>query len=130
MDIVDAAREWMGTPWRHQCAIKGRGIDCQSLLRYSAEKIGLNLPDIPEDYSRTPSHSLKQWLDKHLQPCEQQPGCIALMNLGTDIPYHLAIITDIGLIHAWNGGPRKVVEHRIDQHWQRRIVQCYKMGDT
>ena len=129
MGIIEAARGWIGTPWRHQCQIKGAGVDCQMLLEAAAVESGIVLPRIPTDYSRTPSIRLKQWLDDNLVDCEQSPGCIALLNLGTGIPYHLAIITDIGLLHAWNGGPKRVTEHRIDESWQRRIVQCYKMGD-
>ena len=32
-DIVDAARLWLGTPYRHQMAMRGAGTDCLGLLR-------------------------------------------------------------------------------------------------
>jgi cell wall-associated NlpC family hydrolase len=32
-EIVDAARGWIGTPYRHQAATLGAGCDCQGLLR-------------------------------------------------------------------------------------------------
>ena len=31
--IVEAARGWIGTPYRHQASLKGVGADCLGLLR-------------------------------------------------------------------------------------------------
>jgi len=31
--IVDAARGWIGTPYRHQAACRGAGCDCLGLVR-------------------------------------------------------------------------------------------------
>ena len=31
--IVDAARRWIGTPYRHQAATLGAGCDCLGLVR-------------------------------------------------------------------------------------------------
>src|SRR3954451_7338069 len=32
-DIVAQAREWIGTPFRHQASLKGVGCDCLGLVR-------------------------------------------------------------------------------------------------
>src|SRR5436853_5189838 len=32
-DIVAAARQWLGTPYRHQASLKGVGCDCLGLVR-------------------------------------------------------------------------------------------------
>ncbi|CAN5340949.1 hypothetical protein BH09PSE2_BH09PSE2_03510 [soil metagenome] len=32
-DVVDAARRWLGTPYRHQQSLIGVGADCLGLLR-------------------------------------------------------------------------------------------------
>ena len=32
-DIVDEARDWLGTPYVHQASTKGAGTDCLGLLR-------------------------------------------------------------------------------------------------
>ncbi len=31
--VVAAARGWIGTPYRHQAAVKGAGCDCLGLIR-------------------------------------------------------------------------------------------------
>lgn len=31
--IVEAAREWLGTPYRHQASVRGQGCDCLGLIR-------------------------------------------------------------------------------------------------
>ena len=30
---LEIARSWIGTPYRHQCSLKGEGTDCLGLLR-------------------------------------------------------------------------------------------------
>ena len=41
-------------------------------------------------------------------------------------PQHVALLTDLGIIHGYEGGPGKVVEHSLDARWQRRIVGAYR----
>lgn len=33
LQIIDAARDWIGTPYVHQASAKGAGCDCLGLLR-------------------------------------------------------------------------------------------------
>lgn len=32
-EIVAAARQWLGTPYRHQASVRGVGCDCLGLIR-------------------------------------------------------------------------------------------------
>jgi len=32
-DIVASARQWLGTPYRHQASLRGVGCDCLGLVR-------------------------------------------------------------------------------------------------
>lgn len=31
--VLAAARDWIGTPYRHQASVKGEGADCLGLVR-------------------------------------------------------------------------------------------------
>lgn len=51
--IVDEARSWVGTPFRHQARIKGLGVDCVGLLVGVGEVLGLEVYD-QTGYGRQP----------------------------------------------------------------------------
>ena len=52
--VVNAARGWIKTPWRHKARAKGAGIDCAQLLMASFSEAGLieafETEDYPIDY--------------------------------------------------------------------------------
>ena len=49
-DIVEAARGWLGTPYRHQGSLKGWGADCLGLVRgVWRERVGPE-PEAPPAY--------------------------------------------------------------------------------
>jgi hypothetical protein len=57
------------------------------------------------------------------------PGDILSINVLT-APCHVAMVGadsagQLTLIHAYNGGPQKVVEHLLDMKWRRRIAGCF-----
>jgi cell wall-associated NlpC family hydrolase len=83
-DILNAARQCLGTPFRHQGRIVGIGLDCAGVAIHVAQQCGLGSVDVA-GYSRTPScGQLEASLD--VQPCldrvmlnERQPGDLLLM---------------------------------------------------
>ncbi len=50
--IVDAARAWIGTPYRHQASLRGVGCDCLGLLRGVWREVMGAEPEMPPPYSR------------------------------------------------------------------------------
>lgn len=127
--ILAAARETLGTPFRHQGRLVGVGLDCAGVACYVAERLGLRY-DAPLDYPREPYRGqLRGTLDA--QPCltptrDPQPGDVLLMRFARE-PQHVGIMTDIGVLHSYEAIGR-VVEHRLDDVWSARIVAAYRFA--
>lgn len=128
MDLVTAARGWLGVKFMHQ----GRsrlGVDCGGLLVLAAADIGKMIEDV-KGYSRMPDGvTLKASLDKQfisVPKSDMKPGDILLIAFRKE-PQHVAIKTDMGLIHSHenSGG---VVEHNLDQQWRNMIRGVYRFG--
>lgn len=141
-DVVREAREWLGTRFHHQAAVKGVGCDCVGLAGGVGLKLGLYQPAdllLPEAqqfkaYGKRPSNGiLKRGFDLFADPIsinDMQPGDIILMCIETE-PQHVAILSDwqgrLGMIHSYAQLKlRKVVEHGIDETWRKRIVCAYQ----
>lgn len=146
LDIVAAARSWLGTRFLHQGRLKrsgstAGGVDCLGLLVGVAAELrlcdsaGKTLTGFDRvDYGHNPErYTLQSALETLLTPipCDAiQPGDVALMTLERS-PQHVGIISDhpdgLGLIHAY-ASARKVVEHRLDESWRRRIIAAYRFA--
>jgi NlpC/P60 family putative phage cell wall peptidase len=48
--VVAAARTWLGTPWHHDAAVKGGGIDCAHLLLEAFAEAGAIARFAPDRY--------------------------------------------------------------------------------
>lgn len=127
--IVEAARAYLGAPFRHQ-GRTSRGIDCVGLLIAAARDLGVMRRD--EDftgYGRFPSPAyLIRCVETHCtrrRDGQRAPGDIAVMRWEAQ-PQHAAIITSMhdgreGLIHSYSNA-RACVEHGITAQWIERIV--------
>ncbi len=143
--IVTAARTWVGTRFSHQGRRKGSdadrgGVDCLGLLIGIARELSLIAADGTPlaahdvtDYSKTPDGAkFKATLDRVLLPQEARTpaaGMVGLFILDAR-PQHVAIISDYspqayGMIHAF-APARRVVEHRLDDEWRKRLVRLYR----
>lgn len=122
--IVEAARKYLGVPFVHQ-GRTNKGLDCAGLVVLALRDIGLDVEDL-KGYGRTPnSGQLKSLLDKQFfRKKEAKTGDILLMKFRNE-PQHIAIKTDIGMIHAYQG--YGVVEHGMDDKWRKRIVAAYSL---
>jgi NlpC/P60 family putative phage cell wall peptidase len=131
--LVTTAREWLGTPHRHQASIKYVGSDCIGFLAEVALETGLITPQLraefPSDYSRQASAGeLRRLTSRHLclVPYDARaPGDIVLMRFAIE-PQHLGMLTARDpdyIIHCAEAG---VVEHRLDSVWRARIVRVYR----
>nr|BDD46834.1 peptidase [bacterium] len=138
--IVTQARTWLGTKFHHQARVKGVGCDCIGLVVGVAcelelkDKDGNLLSNFDErDYAKEPNGKrLQKVLDAYLRPIPLQkikPGDVLLFRIQHD-PQHVGIVSDypegkLGLIHCY-AGTGKVVEHRLDDKWLRRVVSAYR----
>jgi len=122
--IVAAARSYIGCRYHHQGRNRA-GIDCAGLLVCVARDVGISTEGDQGGYSRTPDgRSLKQALDAFGTPVDAfQPGDFLLMRFDAQ-PQHIAIVTDVGIIHSYLSA-RRVVEHGLSDDWRARIVQAY-----
>ena len=132
-DIVRAARDLVGTPFRHQ----GRspaGVDCVGLAVVIAEGLGIPVVD-QSGYGRRPQSGLLEAAFEDqpalVRVADRQPGDLLLMRFDA-YPQHLAIFAGWsdayqgeGIVHAWLAS-RRVCEHRLDDDWRRRIVRTYR----
>ena len=128
-DILTAARQCLGTPFRHQGRLVAFGLDCAGVAIHVAREIGAGVIDV-SGYGRTPAHGqLARSLDS--QPClervfleDRQAGDLLLMRFSSD-PQHIAICAGETIIHAYEAAG-KCCEHRINDLWAARIVRVYR----
>lgn len=136
-EIVAAARGTLGTPWLHQGRVNGLALDCAGVPVHVAKTLGVSMDPLYEltRYGRLPVPAeMRAALDANLdrvRTADIQPGDVVWMRFDGE-PQHLAIVGNyvhggLSLIHAYNGaGLNKVVEHRLDETWRRRIVAAWK----
>ncbi|MCA3436664.1 MAG: peptidase [Rhodobacter sp.] len=133
LKVVDLARSWIGTPYRHQGCVRGGGADCLGLLRglwrdlYGAEPEPV--PPYTADWAEAGGEealwtAARRWL----RPCRagtDRPGDVLLFRMRDGgIAKHLGIAAEVGaapsFIHAYYG--HGVVESPLSQPWARRVV--------
>lgn len=129
IDVVDAARCWIGTPFVYQGRQKGVGVDCVGVVVGVAESLGFAVQD-QKGYSRTPSAILTRQLNEQAVRVSQQdmqPGDILHLSMGGD-PQHVAIYTGTSIIHSYES-VGKCVEHGLNSQWSRRIRGVYRFKE-
>ena len=134
-EIVEAARGWIGTPYRHQASKKGVGTDCLGLLRgVWREVVGeepQRLPPYTPDWAEAlGQETLLETARRHMvetPPGAAGPGDVLLFRMGLGTPAkHCAIVSRAAgggegrIIHAYWG--RSVCETRLVPWWSRRIA--------
>lgn len=126
--IVETARRFVGTPFLHQGRTPGRGLDCLGVMVAVGRALDLFDYDVA-GYPRQPTTDLP--LAPHIAAAgftplplaEAQAGDALLMRIIRQ-PQHVALLTDVGLLHAWLQAGA-VVEHGLDPWWRRRIIAAY-----
>jgi NlpC/P60 family putative phage cell wall peptidase len=132
-DAVAEARSWLGTPFQHQGCLKGVACDCIGLVKSVGITLGLVEYDEAKArpflaYRMMPdSKKMREALATFFVPIrvvEAMPADILFL-AWTKEPQHLALITDLGIIHSYSG-VGKVVEHSFDERWQKRVTAAYR----
>lgn len=128
--IIASAKEWLGTPYRHQASARGAGCDCLGLVRgVWREAIGPEptpLPPYTPHWAEGAGEPLIEAFDRFLVPrAEAAAGDVLVFRMAEGGPAkHAAILLpqDV-LIHAY--WARAVVESRFAPWWRRRLVAAY-----
>ena len=128
-NVIEAARECLGTPFRHQGRIVGEALDCAGVAVHVAERLGYGVLDVT-GYGRTPVNGqLEDTLSSQpflyqVEIPEAAPGDILLMRFAGE-PQHLAILADNTIIHAYES-VEMCCEHSLTSKWAARIVKVYR----
>ena len=145
-DVVEAARGWLGTPYRHQASLRGWGADCLGLVRgVWRERVGVEPQPVPAyrpDWAETGGaetllDGARRWM-REIAPADAAPGDVLLFRMAPDACVkHCAILSDGDLcdrpgggriIHAYWG--RAVVESWLAPWWWRRVSHAFAFPDT
>lgn len=135
--IVQEARAWIGTPYRHQASCKGAGADCLGLLRgvwravHGAEPE--RVPAYSADWSE-PQGEERLWAAARRRLIAKGRGDAALGDVvlfrmrEQGVAKHLGITSALGaapkFIHAYSG--HGVVESPFSEPWARRVVARFE----
>ncbi len=135
--VVEAARGWLGTPYRHQASVKGEGADCLGLVRGvwrettgdEPEPMPAYQPDWAEvGGEETLLRAARRWLVE-TSAAEMRPGDVLLFRMAERAPVkHCAILSAVDgpeprMIHAYWG--RAVVESWMGPWWRRRLAAVF-----
>lgn len=132
--VVEKAREYIGTKWTHKGRIKGVGVDCVGLLVGVFAELGIEVDDDLDYSSGDEFARLNERLARHGFATDRypemgdvvvfrntrSPGSQAMLN-------HVGIVTDVdSFVHAWaTPSAMRVVETPFDDFWRSHIAAVY-----
>ncbi|MGE0828023.1 MAG: NlpC/P60 family protein [Hyphomonadaceae bacterium] len=135
--ILQEARAWLGTPYRHQASVKGAGCDCLGLIRgvwralYGAEPetAPAYTPDWAEAMGRETLYEAAARQMREIPMHAAQPGDVLLFRMTPDAPMkHAAILAENArIIHAY--WARAVVESRLAPWWRARLAAAFSFPE-
>jgi NlpC/P60 family putative phage cell wall peptidase len=112
-DIIEEAKSWIGTPYRHQASCKGAGADCLGLIRGIYRNLYGFEPETPPPYNAdwaelADKETLRDAARRHLQeqdPTHRQKGDVLLFRWRKNTCAKHAAIYDGNdrIIHAFEG---------------------------
>lgn len=128
--LIDRARTFLDTPWRHQGRSE-HGVDCLGLIVLVARLEGFQVAD-DTSYARRPKG--RQMLDgfeahaERVSLADKQPGDVVLFSRQS-LPVHVGLLgwqhKSLSLIHAIETYA-KVVEHHYDDQWRVDTRYCFR----
>jgi NlpC/P60 family putative phage cell wall peptidase len=132
-DIVAAARRWIGTPYRHQGALKGVGCDCLGLLIGVWREITGGMPEAPPPYTRDWAEALgretfAEAARRHMTeiaPDAAREGDIVLFRWRAHLPAKHAgiLVGPERMVHAQEHAA--VAEVPLSAWWRRRVAFAF-----
>jgi len=135
LDVVSAARGWVGTPYHPSARLKGVGVDCAGLLIGVMRELSLCVPnwDVAPYLQIPDGHSMLAQCDEYLNRItrdEMQTGDVVCV-IADEHPQHLGILADyrhggFSVIHASNNkSANRVIETRLMFTRVFRFVAAY-----
>jgi NlpC/P60 family putative phage cell wall peptidase len=133
LTIVEVARSWIGTPYRHQAALKGVGCDCLGLLigvwRELGGEAGAVPPYTPDWAEAMGRETFAEGLREHLieiDPRAAREGDLVLFRWRSHLPAkHGAILTAPDrIVHAQERAA--VTEVALSDWWRRRMAYAFE----
>lgn len=132
--IVEEARSWLGTPYRHQASAKGAGADCLGLLRGVFRAVYGFEPEIPPPYGpdwnerRPCAEPLLAAARRHLVARSGEPlragQALIFRIVKTGPAKHCGIVSgEDRFIHAYAG--RAVIESWLSRWWLERLAGAF-----
>lgn len=124
--IVLAARQWLGTPFRHQ-GRDANGIDCVGVPIVIAREFDLLPPTFVDPvYGRAPTGEIVSMLCDVCEPMDKAvPGSLIVI-AWTKVAAHVAICTGDTMIHAYES-VGSVIEHGYRGRWVRMTHSVWRM---
>jgi cell wall-associated NlpC family hydrolase len=124
--IVAAVRGCVGTRFRPQGRLPGVGLDCVGVVQVAARAAGAVLPDaVDYDLRGSGAERLDAVLAAAMRAVPVAAvGDVVLVSPGAGLR-HLAVVTDLGVVHA-HAGLRRVVEGPCDPAWER--IGAFRFG--
>lgn len=134
--VLEIARTWMGTPYRHQASLKGVGCDCLGLIRGVWRELHGEEPEALQAYSMdwaetASGEPLLAAAHRHfLQIGEMQSGCIILFRwkAGTPAKHCGIYLGNDRFLHAYER--HAVMESALIPQWRRRIAGLFLFPDS
>ena len=136
--VIETARSWIGTPYRHQASLKGVGCDCLGLVRGIWREIHGAEPETPPAYQpdwaeRSGEDRLRDAARRHfgaeLSVAEMRPGDLLLFCWRPDLPAkHAGLLSARDrFIHAYEQSA--VIESALVPSWRRRIAGVFRFPE-
>ena len=129
--ILLEARSWVGTPWHHNQACKGAGVDCARLYQAVLSSIGYGVK--LENYSRfAEGDSLLKvirgidCLMELPNPSDRTIGDCLVFMIGAR-PGHVGICNGTGMVHADQRLNRVVEIEYLGQSWGKRLCAAFRV---
>ncbi len=128
--VVAAAREWIGTPWRHQ-GRNERGIDCAGLVVKIAHKFGFSEFDATDYQRNTRGHDFMKYFRDNMDEIPVlavDEGDVILFR-DSMFPCHSAIVSrahrELHIIHAY-ARRKRVLEEPLNQEWRSKWIAAFR----
>ena len=126
--VVEVARPWIGTPYRHQGSRKGVGCDCLGFLRGVWRDLLGPEPEAPPPYTPdwaelTGKEPLLDAAARWLVPTSgEAPGTVLVLrwSLGSAAKHCGVVSAEGRMIHAYSG--HGTVESPLHESWRRRVA--------
>lgn len=132
-DVVQEARRWIGTPYKHQASVLGAGCDCLGLIRgiwrarYGCEPEAVR-PYSPDWSEPEGEERMLEGAARHLLAASGavRSGDVLVFRIKrSGVAKHIGVATGAdGFVHAYSG--KGVVETPLSDVWAARVAGHFR----